>query len=554
MANSLLTGISGLRGHQQMLEVIGNNLANVNTTAYKGSRALFGDLMYETQRGASSAVDGVRGSINPMQVGTGSRISQIDRDLAQGNLQATGGTFDMAFDGNGYFMLKSGDQVSYTRAGAFSLDDAGYLVDPSTGFMVQRYGNVGEPNASGPGFQALGDNRIAVPIGARIPGEATSEVNLRGNLSAFSTGPVAETLSSSGGWTVGNAAASATTALNSLDQITTPYGATDSITIAGSDTDGTPISSTFAVTPATTLGDLVTAIDAAYPQSSVSLDTNGRIVAQSAINGPSLLSVSLTNPTTNTGALGFGANPFVVSVAGKDADIVRGGMQIFDERGTAHTLGIAMTKQTDGSWNLDVDLDPSVGTIVDGSVTGVQFQTNGSLSQVTGSGAGDPNIEIQFNGSTGPQTISLAFGAPGSFSGMTEIGSDNSITADPDGFQPGVLSTVQVDGDGVLYGIASNGLRLPLAQLATVSFRNPDGLQAVGNNYFDASLASGEPEVGAALAGGRGGVQGGQLEESNVDLALEFTRLIVAQRGFSANARTITVTDEVLQELTNLIR
>jgi flagellar hook protein FlgE len=90
--------------------------------------------------------------------------------------------------------------------------------------------------------------------------------------------------------------------------------------------------------------------------------------------------------------------------------------------------------------------------------------------------------------------------------------------------------------------------------LAIASFRNPDGLVAIGNNYFTSSLASGNPDIGTALSGSRGALRSGQLEGSNVDLALEFTRLIIAQRGFSANARTITVTDEILQELTSIIR
>jgi flagellar hook protein FlgE len=123
----------------------------------------------------------------------------------------------------------------------------------------------------------------------------------------------------------------------------------------------------------------------------------------------------------------------------------------------------------------------------------------------------------------------------------------------PDGFPPGELAEVQVDTDGKVYGLASNGIKIPLAQLAIASFRNTDGLVAIGNNYYTGSLASGAAEIGSAL-GSRGAVRSGQLEGSNVDLALEFTRLIIAQRGFSANSRTITVTDEILQELTSIIR
>ena len=113
---------------------------------------------------------------------------------------------------------------------------------------------------------------------------------------------------------------------------------------------------------------------------------------------------------------------------------------------------------------------------------------------------------------------------------------------------------MQIDTLGRITGVASNGSTFTLAQLAIASFSNPDGLTLDGANFFSVSLASGEPEIGTAGAGDRGVIRSGQLEGSNVDLALEFTRLLVAQRGFSANARTITVTDEMLEELTNIIR
>ena len=101
MANSLLTGISGLRGHQKMLEVVGNNLANLNTTSFKSSRVLFSDLMYEVQRGASTSSTGLLGSVNALQVGTGSRVSQVDMDFRQGNLEASDKPMDLAIDGSG---------------------------------------------------------------------------------------------------------------------------------------------------------------------------------------------------------------------------------------------------------------------------------------------------------------------------------------------------------------------------------------------------------------------------------------------------------------------
>ena len=133
MANSLLTGISGLRGHQKMLEVVGNNLANLNTTAYKSSRVLFSDLMYEIQRGASSSSCKLMGSVNSVQIGTGSRLSQVDLNFAQGNLQSTGNNLDLAVDGGGFFVASSAERTYFTRAGAVSLDES--PMDPSPTFL-----------------------------------------------------------------------------------------------------------------------------------------------------------------------------------------------------------------------------------------------------------------------------------------------------------------------------------------------------------------------------------------------------------------------------------
>jgi flagellar hook protein FlgE len=150
--------------------------------------------------------------------------------------------------------------------------------------------------------------------------------------------------------------------------------------------------------------------------------------------------------------------------------------------------------------------------------------------------------------------MDLYFGEPGTISGLGQLGTASALEVSQDGFAPGELSDVHIDADGSVFGLASNGLQIKMGQLAIASFRNNDGLISTGGNYFQSSLASGDPEIGTALTGSRGALRSGQLEGSNVDLALEFTRLIIAQRGFSANARTITVTDRVLEELTNIIR
>jgi flagellar hook protein FlgE len=137
---------------------------------------------------------------------------------------------------------------------------------------------------------------------------------------------------------------------------------------------------------------------------------------------------------------------------------------------------------------------------------------------------------------------------------MTQLSASSTTSAFQDGYASGTLTEVRMSSNGLMEGVATNGRSIPLAQLAIATFRNPSGLTRAGSNYYDTSLASGDAEIGTALSGDRGTVKSNYLERSNVDIALEFTQLITAQRGFSANARTITVTDEILQELTSLIR
>jgi flagellar hook protein FlgE len=554
MANSLLTGISGLRGHQKMLEIVGNNLANLNTTAFKSSRTLFSDLMYEVQRGTSSSSSGLLGSVNSVQIGTGSRLSQVDLNFAQGNLESTGNDLDLAMDGNGFFVASSAGKSFFTRAGAFTLDDSGFLADPSTGYTINRFGSLGEPDGDLPAFQTPGDNRIYVPKGVSIPGQVSTQLSLKGNLSSTLTGPIAQEVMTSIPLRVGGNPATLTSRLSDLDANTTNYVAGDKILIGGRKVDGsTPSITSFTLTATSTVGDLVDALSAAFPGATVTLDGLGNIVGKADETGPSFLSMNFTDGPTNIGRSDFEEHEIILTATGKNADTIFQSVKVFDESGAGHTLGLTLTKQADQSWNLAATTSPTEGTVFDGIVEGISFQPNGSFAQVTGSGVADNNITIQFRGKPAPQTITLSFGTPATFDGLTALGSPSELVLTPDGFPPGELSEVQVDTDGKVYGLASNGIKIPLAQLAIASFRNTDGLVAIGNNYYTGSLASGAAEIGSAL-GSRGAVRSGQLEGSNVDLALEFTRLIIAQRGFSANSRTITVTDEILQELTSIIR
>src|SRR5205085_12371848 len=133
----------GLRGNQQLLDVVGNNLANVNTIAFKSQSVLFADLLYQTQERATGG-SSTSGGTNPIQVGYGTTTSTIDSDFSQGALTVTGGPLDLAIQGNGFFVVNDGAQNLYTRDGAFQIDGSNNLVDAATGFKIQRFGTLGE--------------------------------------------------------------------------------------------------------------------------------------------------------------------------------------------------------------------------------------------------------------------------------------------------------------------------------------------------------------------------------------------------------------------------
>lgn len=554
MPNSLLTGFSGLATHQRMIEVVGNNLANLNTTGFKAQRASFADVFYETVKGGSGGAAGVIGGSNPAQIGNGSKLSSVAVNFSQGGLDATGADLDFAIDGEGFFVVNSEAGPHYTRAGAFSIDASGFLVDAATGFQVQRFGTTGEVGEFGPSFQTPGSASIRLPIGASVPGKATSVASFRGNLSPSSLPATAQTLSMSSPFTVGGATAAATDLVNSLDFVATGYVAGDQWQLNGTGNDGTTFSATVDVDGSTTLQQLVDSISAELTGATASLDADGNLVVQADDAGDSLLSITVGDAVGNTGAANFSTHFMEPTIDGTEGEIVRAGIEVFDEQGNVHVVGVELRPQDDGTWRLDASLDPSEGVMLDSVVEGITLNDDGSFQAAGVAGAGDTNLVFQFSDSLPPQSVRVNFGDPGSFTSLTAIAVASSVASEQDGFSTGTLVGINVDEAGIVQGIASNGRLFPLAQIAIAMFRNPQGLEAEGDNLFRATTSSGPVELGFAQSTGRGAIRNGQLEQSNVDIAVEFTRLIIAQRGFSANARTITVTSEILEELTGLLR
>jgi flagellar hook protein FlgE len=185
MLRSMFSAISGLHGNQTMMDVIGNNIANVNTVGYKSGRVNFQDIMSQTIHGATAPQAGL-GSINPAQIGLGMTVAGIDVLQTQGNLQSTGKTTDMAIQGDGFFIESDGVSTSYTRDGAFDIALDGSLANPASGLKVQGW----QADSAGKIDVTQPLTNLVIPIGQRTTALATSNVSLSGNLDAGSTAAV----------------------------------------------------------------------------------------------------------------------------------------------------------------------------------------------------------------------------------------------------------------------------------------------------------------------------------------------------------------------------
>ncbi|MFK7818273.1 MAG: flagellar hook protein FlgE [Planctomycetaceae bacterium] len=554
MSTSLSAGLSGLLAHQRKLDVVGHNLANVNTTGYKARRTRFADMIYQEVKpvaGASTTSSGT----GAIQVGSGVRISHVSIAFGQGTLEETGGEFDFAIDGGGFFVLNGADNTNlYTRAGSFQLDTDGMLVDAGTGLAVQRLGTLGDIDGPGIGFQEPGDDRIVIPFGTQLPGVVTTNLELEGNLDASAAKPLSRTLVSAAPMLDGGAPATAATLLNDLDTSINPFVTGDRINIVGSDADGTPLSTSMAVDGTTTVGDLVTAVSAAFPGATASIDGDGTFTLTADATGESLLSLDLEGATGNTGSMNLAAHRMLIGETGNDGAVVDSSVEVFDQQGRAHIIQLQYQKVDNNEWSIRASIDEDSGSIIDGEIQRIRFGEDGSFQQVESVGIGDASFTFQFDGQANPQTIEVELGTPNQFNGLTQTSNPSATRTTQDGFPAGELLEASITEDGIIEGIASNGRRVVIAQIAMATFQNQSGLDARGSNQYAESAVSGEANIGSGTTGGRGSVRIGQLEASTVDVALEFTQLIVAQRGFSASARTITVTDEVLQELNGIIR
>ncbi len=531
MMRSMFSAIAGLRNHQTFMDVVGNNIANVNTTGFKQSRVTFQDILSQTIRGASSPQAG-RGGVNPAQVGLGMVLAGIDTVQTQGTLQSTGKLTDMAIQGDGYFVLSDGTNQFYSRDGSFDLAIDGSLVNPSSGLKVMGWqaDSTGTVNTAGP------VTSMSIPIGQGMVGQASTDITVKGNLDTDVTGAGTITQSNtSGGAATLYGAFTGTAGTNVIVRISAGGVAAGVVSSVDYSTDG---GTTW--TPSAVSGGVAT------------------------IAGG--LSVAIASDTDNAAldTYTFTASPPSVSLSST----------AYDSLGVAHSVDLKFTKTAANTWTWDITgLDgSSVTTTVAAGVgtatTGLGDLTIQGLTAVfTSAGKYDasasqaastnltPTITIAPTGAAttlndGASSLSLTL----DLSGMTQLSGSTDLTSETDGASAGTLTSFAVGQSGEITGIYSNGHKQTLGQMALASFANPSGLLKSGSNLFATSANSGTARIGTADSGGRGQVATGFLEMSNVDLAQQFTNMIMAERGFQANSRVITTSDEILQDLVNLKR
>lgn len=569
MMRSLYSGVAGLKTHQTRMDVIGNNIANVNTTAYKSSSMTFSELMSQTTQKASgaNATTGVGGT-NAKQIGLGVKAGAINTAITtQGSAQSTGNPFDIMITGDNFFVVSNGSENFFTRDGSFYVDGAGNLAMTSTGYNVMGWG-VDETtgNIKQDTVTAL---RIMSAANMTYPPEATTKANISGILDEND-----KDVTSANGKTVN---------LNFFDA--RGYSYTAKFTFKQSGGDKTNEYSM-------ELNKILDSTGAEIDISKLEFGNRSQQKMETKVtlntdaykwDGKVLKTKDGTTDVANLADIfntdGSLITPADDAAAQKQQEALDAIAKAYGYEGsTDEFLNLYITSTVDKDKQLTIqDL---LGNMMAGKTTDVLLPADGSA--ITMEGRYFEGTTVVFNkdtgklesvgGSTTNLNVNAAFSAlGGNFSDVTIDLSectnyDNKGTStigatsgDLDGLgtgrRLGDMIGVSIQKDGMIYASYDNGMTKLLGQIATAAFANASGLEKEGDNLYSATLNSGEFDgIGVDITAGGGYMSTGQLEMSNVDLSSEFTEMITTQRGFQANSRIITVSDTLLEELTNLKR
>jgi len=564
---AMLTGLSGLNAHSRRLEVIGNNIANVNTTAFKSTRLLFSpSLSRNISLGTTPST--ATGGTNPAQIGLGVSVGGTQRNFTSGALATTGISSDLAVEGNGFFIVERAGQQFYTRSGAFQLNSSRQLVSQA-GARVQGFGVDDDFNVIEGGLVDLD-----IPIGTQTLAKATENVTLAGNLNAggdTATQPSITTFDQA----FTDAALTPLTGVDLLTTVDDPLNPGTPLFAVGQTIhladimkgDRTLPDADLAITGATTVQDLLDFVEdaigivpgQAYPDGStsgVTIDGAGVITVTGNIGeGNSIVLGDADFRLLDATGAEIQEGLTFTQTQAADGESVTTTASVFDSLGSRLFVDITMVFEsadtTGTTWRYyidsadDTDVDLNVGT---GSVSFDNFgrQINAGPVSVSidrlNTGAVDPLI-FNLNLDSGSQAVT----ALSEESGVSTLG-----VPFQDGVELGLLANYSVGDDGVITGGFTNGQTRVIGQVVLATFSNPEGLVDSGDNLFVTGPNSGAPLVTPPLQFGAGRVIGGALELSNVDLGAEFINMILTTTGYSASSRVISTTDQLLQLLVNI--
>ena len=533
------TSLSGLSAAEVALNVISNNLANLNSTGFKEQSSNFSTLFYQSL--------GDSGSGNPIQVGAGTKIGSVSTNFAQGNTESTGVSTNMAIQGNGFFVVQNDGTLEYTRAGNFTTDTAGYLVDTNGNYVMGYPATNGTVSPS----QALAPLQIA--NGQLSPANATTEVNLSMNLDAAASISASGTLTISGQPTAGDTVTIGGTTYTFASALTSSANQV----LIGSSTAATLANLAGAINAETGNGQ---AAGTTYSHGTLAntfasiTGTTGNALTLQA-TGAGTTGNGVATSSSNASSLSFGGTTLTGGVAGDSAGSFSQPIVAYDSLGEKHTLSFNFTKEAANQWGYQItlpaeDVGSSGAPVVVGSGT-LQFDSKGNLISPAANVAGItvPNL------ADGASSLNFTWNLfnPDGSPNVTQAGAATAASkTSQDGYSSGTMTSFSVGSDGTLDGVFSNGQTTVLGKVALANFANPQGLTATSGSDYLETASSGAATIGLAAAGGRGTIQGNAVEQSNVDMATEFANLIMAERGYQANAKSITTADEITQTAINL--
>jgi len=583
MMRSMYSGVAGLKTHQTKMDVIGNNIANVNTVAYKSQSVTFSELMYQTTQSASgpNATTGT-GGVNARQIGLGVKSGAINTNISsQGASQTTNNPFDIMITGDAFFVVNNGQENFFTRDGSFYVDGAGNLAMTSNGYNVMGWGV--DPETMDIKADTVQPLRIMSPENLTYPPEATSKGYLSGIIDKNDTN-----VTSSSGKNIN---------LQVYDSL--GYSYTVRLNLKASDAEGE-----YGLSVGAILDENNEPIDISKlnfgsgTQDLTRQDAKAELGDNYQYDGTNKVIKSNDGTVTITltaDALGIDADGKILSEeqlpAATAEDIIANRTALANAYGVnsieeLNQMIIEGTPATDGdpiptATVLEAILDPSIGNAADGlnlgaaiDPTSIPYQkeriqgylvkydpTTGLFESLNGNlDAFELNLsqletvdgESKFSNVTVDMTTTTMYNNSGSSTIAATSGDTDGLGT---GRKLGEMSGISIQQNGMIYASYDNGQTKLLGQIAVAEFANASGLEKQGDNLYSATLNSGEFDgIGVDITAGGGYMNTGVLEMSNVDLSAEFTEMITTQRGFQANSRIITVSDTLLEELVNLKR